>query len=1485
MAGVDNRIVTMQFNNRDFEQNARTSMTTLQKLKEQMNFGTIVGGTVRALGTIQSALSKLGLSTPFAPFITAANKGLNGVGAVLDRLGMRNPFVRASEGANELQKAAQNAGGPAGMGALEGGVTAVSNKFIALSTIAITALSNITNRAINAGTNLVKSLSIEPVMQGFREYETNLSSIQTIMANTGLEGQKGLDKVNKALGDLNTYSDKTIYNFSEMARNIGTFTAAGVDLDTATSAIKGIANLAAVSGSTSQQASSAMYQLSQALAAGKVGLQDWNSVVNAGMGGKVFQDALIKTAVHIGALNKEAVKTEGPMKKMMINGQSFRDSIMAKPGEQSWLTSDVLTKTLNQLSGDLTRADLAAQGYSKAQQDAILKQARMAQDAATKVKTLTQLMDTLKEAVGSGWTQSFQLILGDFGQAKTLFTGVSNYLGKLIGDQADARNKLLKQWQKAGGRDTLIEGLRNAWTAFHEVLKAVGAGFRDIFPKKTPGGLVAMTKSFADFMKALVPSEETLEKIRAIAGGVFAVFGIGKQILGGVITAFKTMFESVGGGNGDFLEFFATIGQNLVQFNNFLKESGLITAFFEGLGKILSVPLALLKGVGEVITGIFGGFDSEKASQVGETVDKVGKRLSGLQGVAERVKNWIVNIGELFGNLGSKIGEALAGIGDKVASMFTADTFGATLDVINTTLLGGIVLLIKNFFQQGVSVDLTGGLFDGIKETLGSATDAFGAMQAKLKADLILKIAIAIGAMAAALLVLSMIDPSALKTALAAMAGGFGILIAAMATLMKVLGPVGLAQMYVVTSAVTKMSFSILLLSIALKKMSEIEFADMLRGLLGMSLALKVMSKALLPLAAGSKGMAKASFSLILLGVALNIMAVALKIFATMSWEEMAKGLAGLTGTLIALAVGLKLMPPMQAEAIALLALGVAINAIAVALKLFATISWEEMGRGLAALAGSLAIISLAVRSMPKTMILQSVALVAVAGSLVILAGALKIMGSMGWEAIAKGLIVLGGAMLILAVGLNAIGIIGTIGAIGLTAAAKALLIFTPVMLALGAMKWESILKALAALAGIFVVLGVAGYALAPVVPVIFALAASLLLIGAGLALMGAGALAAATAFGIVVAAGSAGIQILMALVASVIAAIPPALAAFGKGIVQFAVAIGQGAPAIALAFGQVLNNLLTQAIKAVPRMGTLFLRLITTAARVVSQAAPRLFAAGIALIMGFLRAIDKNIGGIVNTVSSIISKFLSALGRNSGKIIQGAVDMILGFMRGIAKAIRDNGKKFGEAGADIGIAIVEGTLEGIKGAGGKIVDALGNLAKKALDKAKDFLGIGGPSKLFEKEVGVGIPLGIASGIDKDARHVVRSIDDLGNTATRTARAAMAGVSDALTVDPNMSPTVTPVLDLTSLTREANKMSSILAVSPIQASVSYQTAADISELTAPPADNGEGGDDGTGRGDQYNELNLHLHSPKPIDSVEAYRGGKTLIGLAKEALK
>lgn len=374
---IDSKVVEMRFDNQQFERGVSQSMSTLDKLKAKLN----LSGAAKGLQDINKA---------------AQNMSFAGVGVAID---------------------------------------GIKVKFSALNAIVTSKIMHLEATVEAAAKRMMDAISINPVKDGYTEYETQMNAVQTILANTRKEGTTVKD-VNEVLDELNNYADKTIYNFTQMTNNIGTFTAAGVKLKTSASAIKGIANLAAVSGSTSQQASTAMYQLSQAIATGTVKLMDWNSVVNAGMGGQVFQDALIRTSEHLQTGAKAAIEAKG----------SFRESLST-----GWLTAEVLTNTLDQFA---TAADtqqeyqdavkkFVEQGYTQQEAEDMADMAKTAGDAATKVKTFSQLIDTLKEALGSGWTESWRIVIGDFEEARELWTSVSDRISGYINKFADARNELL----------------------------------------------------------------------------------------------------------------------------------------------------------------------------------------------------------------------------------------------------------------------------------------------------------------------------------------------------------------------------------------------------------------------------------------------------------------------------------------------------------------------------------------------------------------------------------------------------------------------------------------------------------------------------------------------------------------------------------------------------------------------------------------------------------------------------------------------------------------------------------------------------------------------------------------------------------------------------------------------------------------------------------------------------------------------------------
>lgn len=1480
MSAVEDRIVEMKFENKQFESAARTTMSTFDRLKAALNF-------------------------------SGSNKGLNDL---------------------------QNTANRFSLGGVANAASGVASKFSAMSVVAIAALANITSKAVDAGLRIVKALTFKPIMDGFNEYETNLNAVQTILANTQASGAK-LKDVNAVLQELNTYSDKTIYNFSEMARNIGTFTAAGVDLKTSAAAIKGIANLAALSGSNSQQASTAMYQLSQAISSGKVSLQDWNSVVNAGMGGTVFQRALAQTAEKMGTLDKGAVKLTGKMKNVSIAGKSFRESITAKPGEKSWLTSKVLTETLKQFTGDMSDAELASIGFTKAQIKNIQAQAKTAQDAATQVKTASQLFGTLQESAGSGWAQTFQIILGDFDEAKKLFTEVNNVVGGFISNSAKARNKMLQDWKDLGGRTAALDAIRNIFAALVAVIKPIGEAFRQIFPATTGKQLYALTVAFLNFTKNLKIGADTAKNLKRTFAGVFAIFSIGWSVVKAILNVFGDLFGLIGSKGGSFLEITASVGDFLVKLDQTIKKGDLINKFFEKLGQIISVPIALLTRAGQAIANFFGGFNLPGAKALADMFGRIGDRLSPLAGTGTAVaKAWqglvkiFQRVAEFLAPAIEAIKQAFSGIGDAIAEAFKSGDFSGVFDALNTGLFAAIILMIKKFMDKGLNIDFGGGLVEGIKNTFGALTDTLQAMQTNIQAKTLLTIAGAVALLTASIVALSLIDSGKLSKSLGALGVAFAQLLGAMAILSKIAGTAGFVKVPVIAASLVILAGAILILSASVVVLSKLKWQDLAKGLLGVAALLAMIVLATRGLDKSSGAMIRVGLAMIPMAVGIKILASAVKDFSTLSWKEIAKGLTALAGALVAIGVAVKLMPKsMILQAAGLVVLSAALKGIASALADMGGLSWEEIGKGLTVMAASLGILVAAMALMTggivgaaatvviaaALLILAPVlerfgdmkwgeiakALTVLAASLLIFAGALFLMtgavvgalalpiiaagllilapvlerfGKMKWGEIAKAMVVLAGSLLILAAAVTAMTF-ALVGAAALVIIASALAVLVPILITLGAMSWASIAKGLLALAAALIVLGLTSAILTPLIPAVLGLGAALLILGAAMALIGVGALALATAFSIFVAAGSAGIVILTGM----INLIPKFLTKFAQGIIGFATTLADNASKFVGAFVKLLVALIDAVIIVTPKIGRALNVMIATGLRVVVANAPKFANAGMKILLAFLNAIKQNIGKIVPVVADIIVRFINALRSQQGRVLQAGAQFIISFLNKLASTIRGNSGQLRQAGLRVASAILSGMTGGLSDGAWRVLSAAVGVARRALAAAKSALGINSPSKEFYK-LGNWSTEGMALGFSKNSGKVEVAASDVANTALDSMKSVMSGVSDVLSQNIDFDPTIRPVLDLTQLTKDASSISSLIGSKSIVAGVSFGQASGISNSSQNGS--GSGINSTVSSGDTFFKFDQTIISPKAPSTIDLYRNTKSLISQARTEL-
>lgn len=1126
---IDERVVEMRFDNKQFESNVQTSLSTLDRLKKSLN----LSGAAKCFDEIDSASKKV---------------NMNG---------------------------------------LANAVESVRLKFSALEVMAVTALANITNSALNAGKRIVSALTIDPIKTGFQEYETQIGAVQTILANTQHEGTN-LQQVNRALDELNTYADKTIYNFTEMTRNIGTFTAAGVNLQTSVDSIKGIANLAAVSGSTSQQASTAMYQLSQALAAGKVSLMDWNSVVNAGMGGKVFQDALVRTSELLGTRAKNAINMYG----------SFRESLTK--GE--WLTTEVLTETLKQFAGAYSEADLIQQGFSESQAKEIAQMAKTAEEAATKVKTFTQLWDTLKESAQSGWTATWEILIGDFEEAKDLLSEVSETIGNVIGEAAQARNDLLSGglssgWKqllnqgiadeagyiesiqevarksgdafdkmvadsdnfsdalkkglqegvissdtlsdavhnlrdkmtgmsqeerkaagytsemveqiekldegikngsvsmdeftekilKPSGRENLIQSIWNAAKGLMSVIAPIKEAFRDIFPPMTSEQLYAFTEALRNLTERMKLSETTSENLKRTFKGLFAVLDIIKQAVTAVFNAVGSLLGGVGDLGAGILGVTGTFGDWLVKLDEFIKQGDV---FNKVLGTIVSVIKTVATAIRDFVKVVaekiaFPGFElfhsllerlHTRMSQIG---DAAGGMKSSVSSAFEAMGNALANcqfmqllqaIWDAVKAIAGGIADAMGKVGSSLIDSIGNADFSGVIDLLNGISFGAIAVGITKFVGAiKEQLDSIGSIKESFIGILDSVRGCFEAYQSQLQAGTLLKIASAIAILVASLVALSLIDSAKLSAALGAITVLFADLMASMAVFNKISGQAsGVIRS---TTAMLAISTSVLILASALKKLGDLDAKQLATGLTGVAGLTATMIVAAKSLGKGGPTIIKGASQMVIFAAAIKVLASACEDLSALDWEGLAKGLVGVGVLLAEVSLFMntaKFSGQSVTTATGIVILSGAIKILASACEDFAQMNWGEIGRGLTSIGIVLAEIVAFTRltGNAQHVIATSAALIGIGAAMKILAAAVKDFSAMNWSELAVGLVGMAGALATVTIAVNFMPKNMIAIGTGLIAVSTALLIMASALENMGGMEWNEIAKGLVALGG-----------------------------------------------------------------------------------------------------------------------------------------------------------------------------------------------------------------------------------------------------------------------------------------------------------------------------------------------------------------------------------------------------------------------------------
>lgn len=989
-SSIDQRIVEMQFDNAQFEKGISTSLKSIDNLEKGLK-------------------------------LDGASKGLESVSKAADSMDFSG---------------------------LQSGIYAVQQKFSALEIIGITTLQRITNAAISTGESLVKSLSIDQISAGFEKFGSKTSSVATLVAQGN-----SLERVNEQLNRLNWFTDETSYNFTDMVANIAKFTASGKGLEESVTAMEGIANWAALSGQNATTASRAMYQLSQAMGAGIMRKEDYKSIQNASMDTDEFRQKCLDAGVALGKLKKNADDT---YTSLVNNKGSFTKSQFAEHlTEDAWFTSDVMMSVFQTYSSAVDQIyDYADEKGITASQaiselgDKVDSFGLKAFKAAQEARTWGDAVDSVKDAVSTGWMNTFELIFGNQEEATQLWTDLANAMYDVFAGGAEARNEMLKEWKESGGRDDLIQSFWNIWDAVSKVTGSIKEAFGEIFAPLTSGKLLSMTANLKKFTASLIVSDETADKLKRAFKGVFAVFDIFKKVLGTVGDAIAKLLGSDGLkdlGN-TLLDAAASVGDFLVTLNESFSTDGLVGMF----DKIVTGISDLFSGVLDSAGGFSGAFGT-----IGSSISSV---LGFIWNSFKTVFSWLKENISLKGVLGT------------VAAAFSALTGKELFDAAS-----GISGFIEKLTGTGKK---SGSLKATISELFESLHDSLQALTTSIKVTSLVGIAGAIGVLTASLNTLSQIDAGAALKGISTMAAMFKMMTKSLDSITKTLSKNGSKGLGKASISLILVAESMKVLASAMAKFGGLSLKEIAKGLIGVGGGLTIFCAGLKALN-GVKVPLRTSISLLAIAESCKILGDAMSKFSGFSWDEIGRSLTAMGGALGELVVALGILNKVSgfgslAGSVSTLIIVQSLSGLADGLSKFGSFSWDEIGHGLAGMGGALAEVSTALVAVSK---LAGFGSLFAAGSITIvisgldeLADSLTKFGFMSWEAITHGLVAMGGALAEVAGFTGALGKIagfsGLLGAGSIRLTITGLSDLADALEQIGGLSWDEIKRGLAGMGG-----------------------------------------------------------------------------------------------------------------------------------------------------------------------------------------------------------------------------------------------------------------------------------------------------------------------------------------------------------------------------------------------------------------------------------
>lgn len=1300
MSNIDDKVVSITFDNARFESKLSQTIKSLDNLNKTLQFK----GVEKGFGDISRAADKVNVSK----MASSAERSLASI-------------TRAAAGVSFSKMA--------------DGIQSINSKFSTMGAVAFTTIQSITRSILGLAStvvNFAKTDILGPILTGGKQRALNIEQAKFMFEGLGIDIEKGMASAKAAvLG--------TAFGLDEAAKAAAQFGASGIEVgEKMTSALRGVAGAAALSGSSFTEIADIF---AGSAGSGKVTNQDLLQFSTRGL------NAAASLAKVLGT-------TEAQIHEMATEGKldfkTFAEAMDKAFGEHATKANRTYAGALANMRAAMSRLGESFFGERLTQQRDVLNALTPVIDGVTKaLKPLTAVFLAISRAGADNLVgflkklhpefSSFTLAVPKFAESLLIsFNAATRVMGLFKQAFRDVFPKSSK---------SLILSIAEAVRNFVEKIKIGGetaTNIRNIFR-----GLFSIISIGFTVLKGIIGLFgnliSTLTGLTGVTGsGVLAFFGN----IGQAINKFRATLVAGGG----IKDFFDGLGDTISTAISFVKGfKDVVVAAFSGITVSITNPIEFIRQLKDNIVDFFNGingpsldgptegikgffdifkkFDPKFTNSMEGGFERLGDRLEWLGNVLKKIGSvfgWffdkLVSLKNFIIDTLSSVVHWFADFGPNLAKALKSEELDAILKVLNTVFLGlgasGFRSIAKNGLGLNVglggSSGFLGELTNRVEQMKGSVKKLNGildaaksrlkAMQTEIKAKALLNIAIAVGILAVSLTILSTIDPKRLATAMTAMAVGFGQLVTAMALLDKaVASPTAAAKLGILAGGLILLASAMVIFSVAMKIFATMSLGDIAKGLIAFGGSLTVIAIGMQLMPSGAAMIAQ-SAGLILIGTALGLIAGAMKIFATMSLGEMAKGLIGVGGSLVFIGLALKHFgagPTMIGQSLGLIAIGVALNLIAASMKIFATIGWAEMAKGLVGIAGGLTAIAIGMQLMPLSLPITALGVLILSNALIILAGAIKLMGGMKLGTIAKGIGGFAATLAVLAIAMQLMS--GALpGAAATFIVASALVVMVGVLEKLAALEIRDIVKGLATLAGIFLVFGLAAIALSSAIGPMIGLGIALGILGAAFALFGVGANLLVRALELVAKVGVTGARALVAAFTILQTAIPEIIKSFVESVKSLATELLTALPVIIKLIVTLVDSLLNGVIKEAPKLAEAFGAILTSVLDLIREKFPEFQVVGFELLLNFLTGLRDNIGDIVTVVSEIIVNFLTELTSHSDEIVTAGVDFIVSFLIGIANNIG----RVVEAGTNVLIALLKGISDNIS----KVIEQVTNI-------------------------------------------------------------------------------------------------------------------------------------------------------------------------------